>query len=112
MQEIQNATEFQQHVLQSSLPVLVDFSATWCGPCRMLAPVVEEFSKEQTGTWNVYKVDIDKTPDIADQYGIQAVPTLVVFQQGKIAAQRSGAMAKNALNKWVEKAIATKEVRS
>ncbi len=74
---------FAQEIQQSELPALVDFWATWCGPCRMVAPIVEEISDELDGTLNVYKVDVDEAEDIAAQFGIMSIPTLMIFKDGK-----------------------------
>lgn len=74
---------FKQEVLESKLPVLVDFFATWCGPCKMLAPTLEEFAKENAGKIVVGKCDIDKQQELANEYKIEVVPTLIAFKNGK-----------------------------
>jgi thioredoxin 1 len=85
MVEILTGENFEQKVLKSSLPVLVDFFATWCGPCKMVAPFVEEIAVENEGRANVYKLDVDdKTTDnILEKYGIKSVPTLIFFKNGE-----------------------------
>ena len=74
---------FEQEVLNSDIPVIVDFWATWCGPCKMLAPVLEEFAKEHDGTVKVGKVNVDDEPELAIKFGIVSIPTLIVFEKGE-----------------------------
>lgn len=85
---------FQQEVLNSEKPVLVDFWATWCGPCKMLAPTISQIADEQEGIVKVGKVDIDQQPQLAAQYGISSIPTLIVFKNGKVAASSVGVRSK------------------
>ena len=73
---------FNAEIQSSELPALVDFWATWCGPCRMLAPIIEEISDDLDGKLNVYKVDVDEAEDIAMQFGVMSIPTLIVFKDG------------------------------
>ncbi len=89
-----SAAEFECKVLSASEPVLVDFFATWCGPCRMMAPTIDEVSQEMAGKASVYKLDIDEAPQIAQQLGIMSVPTFMVFKDGKVASQTIGAQPK------------------
>jgi len=89
-----SAAEFESKVLGASEPVLVDFYATWCGPCRMMAPTIDEVSQEMAGKASVYKLDIDEAPQIAQQLGIMSVPTFMVFKDGKVASQTIGAQPK------------------
>jgi thioredoxin 1 len=81
---------FEKDVLRSELPVLVDFFATWCGPCQMLGPVLEGAAKRYEGRAKVLKVDIEEAPELAERYGINAVPTLILFNQGKSVQQVRG----------------------
>ena len=85
---------FQQEVLNSDKPVLVDFWATWCGPCKMLAPTIAQIADEQEGLVKVGKVDIDEQPQLAAQFGISSIPTLMVFKNGKVAATSVGVRPK------------------
>lgn len=89
MKEITNET-FEAEVLKSAEPVLVDFFATWCGPCRMLAPTVEELAADYEGRINVVKADVDKLPEISLKYGIMSIPTLVLFKDGEPAGKMVG----------------------
>lgn len=88
---------FQQEVLNSEVPVLVDFWAIWCGPCKMIAPYVEEIAGEYDGRIKVGKVDVDNNPQISMTYGIRSIPTLLVFKGGKVVDQIIGAVPKNTI---------------
>lgn len=94
MPEIISSADFQEKVLNSSKPVLVDFFASWCAPCHMLAPTLDELATEVEGRAEVYKIDIDKSPDMAQRYGVTSVPTLIAFEDGAIKNQTVGAKAK------------------
>ncbi len=95
-------SNFEADVLKSSQPVLVDFWAEWCGPCKMLGPVLDELSAELAGKAKVAKVNIDEHSDLAVQFGIQSIPTLLVFKGGKVVAQAVGLKPKAALKALVE----------
>lgn len=93
---------FEEEVLKSPHPVLVDFWATWCGPCRMIAPLVEELAGEYEGRVKVCKVDVDSEQKTAESYGIRSIPTLLIFKDGKVATQVVGAVPKPQLVEKIE----------
>lgn len=88
---------FDQEVLNAKTPVLVDFWAVWCGPCKMIAPVVEEIASEYAGKLKVGKLDVDQNQDVAMKYGIRSIPTIMVFKEGKVVEQIIGALPKRSL---------------
>lgn len=94
MAETVSSSDFQEKVLNSSVPVLVDFFATWCGPCKKMAPTLDEVATEVEGKVKVYKLDIDQSRDIAERYGVMSVPTLILFENGAIKKQTIGAQPK------------------
>lgn len=90
---------FDQEVIKSDIPVLVDFWAVWCGPCRMIAPIVEELSKDYEGKVKVGKLDVDNNPRVASTYGVRSIPTLLIFKDGEIVEQIVGAVPKGEILK-------------
>ncbi|MDA0266526.1 MAG: thioredoxin [Cyanobacteria bacterium] len=94
---------FKTDVLESDVPVLVDFWAPWCGPCRMVAPVVEEISEQYDGKVKVVKVNTDENPNVASQYGIRSIPTLMIFKGGQRVDMVVGAVPKTTLANTLEK---------
>ncbi len=100
-----NDKTFATEVLHSDLPVLVDFWATWCGPCRSISPIVEELAKEFSGRVKVTKLNVDESPATPTQYGVRGIPTLILFKGGKILDQLVGAHPKARLKALIEKAL-------
>ena len=98
-------TEFSQQVLESETPTLVDFWADWCGPCKMIAPVVEELAAEYDGQISFAKLDVDANPNTAMQYGVRSIPTLLIFKGGEVADQVIGAVPKSVLKKKLDKVL-------
>src|SRR5690349_8260961 len=91
-------SSFESDVLKSAEPVVVDFWAEWCGPCRMISPALEEISKEMQGKIRVLKLNVDENPATAAKFGIRSIPTLMIFKDGKLAAQKVGADSKAGLS--------------
>ena len=96
---------FDTEVLKSETPVLVDFWASWCGPCRAIAPVVEELSEQYAGKIKVAKLNVDESPKTPGQYGIRAIPTLIMFKGGQVADQITGAVSKSHIEQALQKLL-------
>lgn len=96
---------FENDVLEASKPVLVDFWAEWCGPCRQLTPLVEELAKDMQDKVDVVKINIDENPETPQKYGVRGIPTLILFKDGKPLATKVGSLPKSTLYQWVEEEI-------
>lgn len=94
---------FKEEVLNSKIPVLVDFFATWCGPCKMVSPIVEQIETEMQGKVKVCKIDIDEERELAMQYGVMSIPTFIVFKEGKVSATAVGMRDKEELMQLLQK---------
>ncbi|MCQ2770436.1 MAG: thioredoxin [Clostridia bacterium] len=98
---ILTSENFKNEVLESSIPVLVDFWATWCGPCRMLAPIVEEIANDYDGKLKVCKVDVDDNAELAIEFKVNVIPTLIYFEKGKAKWKNTGYLSKDALEEMI-----------
>ena len=96
-----NKTNFYKEVLTSDIPVLVDFWAPWCGPCRMLSPIIERVAQENVGKTKIVKVNIDEEPELAGKYGVMSIPTLLFMKNGKVVAQSVGLQSKNKVEEMI-----------
>ncbi len=95
-------SSFEEDVLKASAPVIVDFWAEWCGPCKQIAPALEEMASEMEGKVTIAKVNIDENPETPSKYGVRGIPTLMLFKDGQLAATKVGAVPKGQLVEWVE----------
>lgn len=100
-------SSFETDVLKAAKPVVVDFWAEWCGPCRMIGPALEELATELQEKVIIAKLNIDESPNTPTKYGVRGVPTLMIFHQGKVAATKVGALPKSKIKEWIEASIAS-----
>jgi len=97
--------DFEEKVLKSSLPVLVDFWAPWCGPCKMAGPVIDELAESYSGKVNVVKLNVDESQEVASKYGVMSIPTTIIFKEGKEFGRQIGFSGKEAFEELIKKAI-------
>jgi thioredoxin 1 len=105
MKQVSDTKSWETDVMSSSTPVFVDFWAEWCGPCRMVSPVVEELAEEYNGKVDFVKVNVDEANEIASKYNVFSIPTLAIFNKGEIIAQQVGAASKESYKNMIEKAL-------
>jgi thioredoxin 1 len=101
-----SSENFQEEVMNSSLPVLVDFYAEWCGPCKMISPIIDELAESYDGKIKVAKLDIDQSGDIASSQGVMSIPTIIFFKNGEKVEENTGALDKGQLEELIQKVIA------
>ena len=106
-ENIQHVTDgsFESEVLHSQTPVLVDYWADWCGPCKMIAPILDEVAKEYTGRLKVAKINIDENQETPKKYGVRGIPTLILFKNGNVEATKIGALSKSQLSAFIDSNI-------
>ena len=100
-----NENDFEDEVLKSKLPVIVDFWAEWCGPCKAIGPALDEMSDEMGDRVKIVKINIDENPATPQQFGVRGIPTMLIFNGGEIKAEKIGALPKSKLSEWIEESI-------
>ena len=100
--EVQNAEDFQEKVINSSKPVLVDFWAEWCGPCKQIGPILEEIGEEKKDKIKILKLNVDENPQTPQKFGVRGIPTLMLFKNGNLVDTKVGSLPKNMLLSWLE----------
>ena len=100
-----NEKSFESEVVNSELPVLIDFWAEWCGPCKEIAPILDEINNEMDDKIKIVKINIDKNPNIPNKYGVQSIPTLIIFKKGEIVGTKVGSCLKPDLISWIKTVI-------
>ena len=95
-------SNFENDVIGSNLPTLVDFWAEWCGPCKQIGPILEEISDEKKDVIKIYKINIDNNPEVPQKYGVRGIPTLMFFNDGKLVDTKVGSLSKSSLKEWIE----------
>jgi len=102
VEKINSSEEFDTKVLKSDLPVIVDFWAAWCAPCRLLSPIVEEIEKDYTGKVNFFSLNVDDIQSVAEKYNIMSIPTLLMFDKAEVKSMSVGAVPKESLKGWID----------
>ena len=97
--------KFNEDVLNSSIPVLVDFWAEWCGPCKQISPILEEISIEKKDVISIYKINIDDNPETPQKYGVRGIPTIMLFKDGQLIDQKVGSLPKSMINEWIDSVL-------
>ena len=100
-----SGTDFEEQVLKSEQPVMVDYWADWCGPCKMIAPILDEIADEYDGKLKVAKLNVDENQEIAQKYSVRGIPTLMIFKSGDVAATKVGAVSKSQLSAFIDSVI-------
>ena len=97
-----NDADFNQDINSQNVPVVVDFGADWCGPCKQLDPILEEIAEENTDKFKIFKINIDENPMVPQKFGVRGIPTIMLFNQGKLVDTKIGSLPKSALESWIK----------